>query len=87
MLRVSRATANMGGMKTHKHFKSFYASLNKDEIKSLADRAGTSPAYLWQISDGRRKPGASISARLKAADNRITDNMLRPDLYGHPTNG
>jgi hypothetical protein len=62
-------------------FKDFYDSLSKAELVTLAAKANTSAAYLYQISAGIRKPGASVSARLKAADNRITDGMLRPDLY------
>ena len=62
-------------------FRDFYASLRKEEIISLAEKANTSAAYLYQISAGIRKPGASVSARLKSADNLITDSMLRPDLY------
>lgn len=66
--------------KTHP-FQSFYTSLSKDEKKALADRAETSVAYLYQLAQGYRKPGIDVMTRLKAADNRITDTMLRPDLY------
>jgi hypothetical protein len=62
-------------------FKDFYDSLERHELLNLAARANTSINYLYQISAGVRKPGASVSARLKGADNRITDAMLRPDLY------
>ena len=62
-------------------FKEFYASLDKLEIAALANAANTSPVYLYQLAKGIRKPGANVSARLKGADNRITDSMLRPDLY------
>jgi transcriptional regulator with XRE-family HTH domain len=62
-------------------FKHFYDTLASQEQKELAGRAGTSIAYLYQIANGYRRPGASVSARLKAADGRITDAMLRPDLY------
>ncbi len=62
-------------------FKTFYRTLDRDEKHALADRAGTSVAYLYQVAHGHRMAGASVSARLKAADGRITDAMLRPDLY------
>ena len=62
-------------------FKDFYESLHKDEVAQLAERANTSAAYLYQISAGIRKPGMSVASRLKSADSRITDSMLRPDLY------
>jgi hypothetical protein len=62
-------------------FRDFYAALDKDEIARLAEAANTSEAYLYQLARGIRKPGADVSARLKRADRRITDSMLRPDLY------
>lgn len=68
-------------MTTKNNFKTFYGLLDKAEKQALADRAGTSMAYLYQVAYGHRKAGASVSARLKAADGRITDAMLRPDLY------
>lgn len=77
----------MRNMKANIPFKAFYDSLDKSERISLAQRARTSVAYLYQIAEGHRKAGASAAARLKAADNRITDSMLRPDLYGGPING
>jgi hypothetical protein len=63
------------------NFKDFYDSLSRDDLVSLAEKANTSTAYLYQLSAGIRKPGYSIAARLKRADNRITDAMLRPDLH------
>jgi len=66
---------------TNNTFRSFYEALSRDEIAALATRSGTSVAYLYQLSTGHRQPGVSIIARLKAADGRITDAMLRPDLY------
>lgn len=69
-------------MTTNNTFRNFYDALSKDEREALADRADTSVAYLSQIAYEHRKAGASVSARLKSADNRITDAMLRPDLYG-----
>ena len=68
-----------------KTFLKFYESLTEADILMLADKAKTSVNYLYQISAGIRKPGASVSARLKAADNRITDSMLRPDRYAWAT--
>jgi len=69
-------------MTTKNTFRNFYEALTSDERMDLAERADTSVAYLSQIAHGHRKAGASFSARLKSADNRITDAMLRPDLYG-----
>ena len=69
-------------MTTKNTFKRFYESLDAAELSDLATRAETSVPYLSQIAHGHRKAGASVCARLKSADNRITDAMLRPDLYG-----
>lgn len=63
-------------------FKSFFSALTADEKRELASKARTSVAYLSQMANGFRCAGYSISARLKAADPRITDNMLRPDIFG-----
>jgi hypothetical protein len=63
-------------------FEQFYKALTDQEIENLAARANTSTQYLYQLATRRRRAGASVSARLKAADSRITDSMLRPDLYG-----
>ena len=62
-------------------FAKFYQTLTQQEIVSLAAKANTSTQYLYQIATGRRKPGIVVSAKLKGADPRITDSMLRPDLY------
>ena len=62
-------------------FKDFYDSLTVPERDSLCSKANISGTYLYMLGTGRRKPGAVASAKLKAADNRITDSMLRPDLY------
>jgi len=62
-------------------FKDFYSAMDKAELAVLASKSNTSVNYLYQLAEGVRRPGASVSARLKAADHRITDSMLRPDLY------
>lgn len=63
-------------------FAQFYETLSQSERQSLAANANTSTQYIYQIATGRRKPGAVTIAKLKGADPRITDSMLRPDLYG-----
>jgi hypothetical protein len=62
-------------------FGRFYNDLTRDEQTALARDAGTSLNHLYQVATDRRKAGMHLSSRLKAADNRITDSMLRPDLY------
>ena len=66
----------------NKHtFADLYDSMTPDEKRTLAQESKTSTAYLYQLATNRRKPGMDVAARLKRADNRITDSMLRPDLY------
>ena len=67
-------------MKRHT-FNDYWKALSMEERKQLAKDAGTSYQYLYQLSAGIRKPGAAMCAMLKAADNRISDSLLRPDLY------
>jgi len=68
-------------MKTNTLLHRYLASLSPDEVVALAEQAETSVPYLRQLANGHRKAGNSVSARLKRADPRITDEMLRPDLY------
>lgn len=63
-------------------FSDLYNQMDAEQKRDLANRAGTSVPVLGHLAKGRRKAGASLGARLKRADNRITDAMLRPDLYG-----
>ena len=62
-------------------FADLYNTLTQPEKRALAESANTTTQYLYQIATGRRKPGINVAARLKRSDNRITDSMLRPDLY------
>ena len=62
-------------------FADLYETMSQEDRISLALSAETSTQYLYQLATGRRKPGADVMHRLKRADNRITDSMLRPDLY------
>jgi len=58
-------------------FKDFFDGLSAAEKQRLADRAETSIAYLYQISNGHRRAGADLIGRLMAADKRITFKMVR----------
>jgi len=62
-------------------FKQFYKEMSLDEVTALAEKANTTPEYLYALSQGHRKAGITTIAKLKRADGRITDAMLRPDLY------
>jgi hypothetical protein len=66
-------------------FKEFFQLLEPEEKKALAEKANTSVETLRNLASGFRKaatemPG-SLGWRLQQADPRITNIMLRPDLY------
>lgn len=62
-------------------FYQYWKGLSGDQKMALAKDADTSYVYLSQVANGNCRAGVSICARLKGADPRITDVMLRPDLY------
>lgn len=61
-------------------FSKFYKTLTKQEKTSLAEKIGTTPAYLYQISGGFRKPGAPLAKRLHKATG-VPLEKLRPDIW------
>lgn len=61
-------------------FQTYYNGLSKDEKTDLAEKAETSVDYLYQVATDRRRAGLSLALRLIAADDRISLEMLRPDL-------
>jgi len=68
-------------MKPKQTFKEYYTALSASEKVKLAKKADTSVPYLFQIASGHRMVGFRTAVKLKAADKKITDKMLRPDLY------
>lgn len=51
------------------------------EREALAASAGTTVAYLWQLSGEHRKPSVSLASRLsEASDGVLTLAGMRPDL-------
>ena len=62
--------------------KEYLSGLDKAEKESFADRAGTSLAYLYQLSTGHRKSGVGTMVNLEKASNGfLTPSDIRPDLY------
>ena len=55
--------------------------LNTEQLKTIADRAGTSLAYLQHIKYGYRKPGPNLARKIEAATGgRISRlELLYPD--------
>lgn len=75
-------------MDTATNFKGFFSSLDPEQKRELAEKAGTSVAYLSQLANGHRRAGADAIVRLCRADSRITFEMLRPEmLEEQPLNG
>lgn len=52
------------------------------ERQAVADRAGTSVGYLWQLSGNHRTAGKALAERLEAATAEITPDrvMTRMEL-------
>lgn len=57
-------------------FKTFWADLTADQKRDLAQRAGTSVAYLSQIASGYRNAGTKTIAALVEAHDGITLSMF-----------
>ena len=60
-----------------KTFLEYYESMSYEDLNKLAESAGTSSQYLYQLATGRRRPGADIIERLMRADKKITFEMMR----------
>jgi predicted transcriptional regulator len=62
--------------------KQFLDTLAPAEREDYAKRAGTTVAYLAQLTGGHRSPSPSLSKRLVAAsNNKIKLAKLRPDIW------
>ena len=70
-------------------FNNYWQSLSPGQKLSLAASANTSVSYLSQVANGHRLSGASLIGRLVAADENISSQMLRPDLFAcrHQSDG
>jgi len=62
-------------------FHTYLKGLTKDERQALADRVGTSVAYLWQIAYKQRRCKESMAIEIEKASNRaVRVEDLRPDV-------
>lgn len=53
--------------------------------KTLAEKCGTSPEYLWQVATGwrDRKPSTDLAKKIEEATaGEVTRQELRPDVFG-----
>lgn len=49
----------------------------------LAERIGTSPGYLHDIENGRRKPSAKLARHIEAVTG-VPRAILLPEVFGPP---
>jgi len=59
-----------------KTFTELWTSLDHKQKQRLADRAGTSKAYLSQLAHGHRQPSLEMVRSMMAADRRIQSRMF-----------
>lgn len=64
-----------------KKFHEYFESLDSDNKVVLAKQAGTSVAYLRQISQGRRNAGASLINSLIEAGRKDIAKMIYPKWF------
>lgn len=56
--------------------------------KLLANAAGTTPAYLYQIATERRKPSAALAKRIHiASSGAVSLHSLRSDVWDSEEKG
>lgn len=54
-------------------------TLTAQQGRVLAEKVGTTPAYLYQVLTGRRTANPALARCINAADPRILLSDLRPD--------
>lgn len=63
--------------------KQYLSELTPEQRQDLAERAGTSPAYLVQLAGAHRKPSPAMArALVEASNNKLSLENLRPDIWG-----
>lgn len=66
--------------------KQFLTSKERGRVEEVANKAGTSFAYLKQIAYGCRNPSVKLCRKLvDASDGELTLEELRPDIFGSDT--
>jgi DNA-binding transcriptional regulator YdaS (Cro superfamily) len=64
------------------NMKEFLKSSTQEERENLANKAGTTVSYFWQIAGGHRKPGAMFCKDIeKISSGKIKAEELRPDYF------
>lgn len=63
------------------HLREWLAKTPATRREEVAEQAGTSVGYLWQLAGGHRKAASDLAERLQdASRGEITIAGLRPDL-------
>lgn len=63
------------------HLRDWLAITPADRREAVAEKAGTTVGYLWQLAGGHRKAASELAERLQdASAGEITIAGLRPDL-------
>lgn len=65
--------------------KDWMKQASDSEREKVAEKSGTTVAYLWQLSGGHRKAGALLCQKIELhTDGQVTRQELRPDYFGSP---
>lgn len=73
------------------NLKQWLNKASESERDAVAEKAGTTVAYLWQIAGSHREAGAKLARRISSAteivtpDRVVTAADLRPDIFGSVT--
>lgn len=63
--------------------RSWLHKKTKEERSIVAQKAGVSVGYFWQISGGHKRPSLETSKALQdATHGELTIEGLRPDIFG-----
>ncbi|MGJ8515073.1 hypothetical protein R84865_002018 [Carnimonas sp. R-84865] len=63
--------------------KSWLHQKTKEERLYVAQRAGVTVGYFWQISGGHKRPSIETAKALQdATGGELTIEGLRPDIFG-----
>lgn len=56
--------------------KQWMSAATEDERERVAERAGTTVGYLWQLSGNHRSPSSALAERLELASKDVTPDRI-----------
>ena len=56
--------------------KHWMASASDQERTEVAEKAGTTVGYLWQLSGNHRTPSSSLAEKLELASRKVTPDRV-----------